>query len=116
MKSMNLPAPGLDGTYRDSCVVCFHGADTGLALTGEAEWIIAHIMTLGIPEDQAMMLVSMNTGCDIGKVPVGDTTLVFRVCRDCAARAGSGSEHPKVGLIAGGELPCYTQPQEGRAA
>ena len=35
------PAPGLDGTHRDSCVVCLQGTDTGLSFTGPAEWAIA---------------------------------------------------------------------------
>ena len=52
-----MPAPGIDGTYDGSCVACLRGTDTGLAFTGEAEWIIAGMMMLGIPEDQATIMV-----------------------------------------------------------
>ena len=105
MTTVELPTPGLDGTYRDSCVVCLQGTDTALALTGEAEWVIASLVALGIPSDQATVLVSSVTGCDPGKVPIGDFTLVFRVCAGCAATVGA-----HVGMvIPDGPLPNYTQ-------
>jgi hypothetical protein len=42
----NLPAPGLQGTYEGSCVICLQGCDTGLQFTGEAEWLVAGLMHL----------------------------------------------------------------------
>jgi hypothetical protein len=87
-------------------VVCFRGTDTGLAFTGEAEWIIAALMHLGIPDDQASALVSYASGCDPGKVPVDDVTMLFRVCNDCATKPAGGLN---VGLVSDGELPHYGQ-------
>ena len=104
------PPPGLDGTYRDSCVVCYRGTDTGLALTGEGEWIIARLGDLGMPLWEAACLISDVTGCDPGNVPVGDVTLLFRICRDCASKVEGGG--PRVDLIAKGELPHYRQPPD----
>jgi len=45
--------PGLDGSYRETCIVCLRGTDTGLAFEGEAEWLLAGLEQLGVPEDEA---------------------------------------------------------------
>lgn len=82
------PAPGLDGTYRDSCVVCFRGTDTGLAFSGEGEWAIAGLAALGVPSDHASKLVSLASGIPHGMVPTGRVTVAFRVCAKCAAKSG----------------------------
>ena len=105
--TINLPPPGLDGTYRDSCVGCFHGTDTALGFRGEAEWVIAGLMRF-MPQSHAEALVSMSTGCDPGKVPAGEITLVFRVCKDCASK-GEGEPFP-VGLLVGDDpaIPVVT--------
>lgn len=105
----NLPAPGLDGTYRGSCVVCLRGTDTGLAFVGEAEWVIAGLTVLGIPQHQAGAMVSEATGTPPGKVPVGEVTMHLRVCRRCAAASGAGFT---VGLLSdAGGVPGYRQPK-----
>jgi hypothetical protein len=75
--------------------VCLRGTDTGLALTGVAEFVVAGHVKLGVPQDQAVLMVSEATGCEPGNVPVGEFTVVVRVCRECANRAGE-----PVGLIA----------------
>ena len=86
------------------------GADTGLAFTGEAEWIITGMMMLGIPEDQATIMVGDFTGCDHGEVPDGVITIPVAVCRECASRARAGKMTTgfKVGLLVDG-LPNYAQ-------
>ena len=58
--------PGLDGTYTDSCVVCLQGCDTGLAFRGEAEWVLAGLHVLGIPDDEAEQMLTNVTGCEPG--------------------------------------------------
>lgn len=101
---MRMPAPGLDGTYRGSCVVCLRGTDTGLAFVGEGEWAIAGLMRLGIPRGEASIMVSAATGCDPGKVPIEEVMLPVRVCRQCAAASGTGVT---VGVLSSGEVPSY---------
>jgi hypothetical protein len=99
---VGFPPPGLDGTYRDSCMVCLRGSDTGLAFRGEAEFVLAGLHHLGIPDDQCEVLVSHFTGCDPGKVPVGAFTFPVRVCGPCAEAGGKLT----VGLISTG-IPLY---------
>ncbi|MER6765906.1 hypothetical protein ABT266_37595 [Amycolatopsis sp. NPDC000746] len=37
-----LPPTGIDGSYSQSCLLCLHGTDTGLAFgPAEAEWALA---------------------------------------------------------------------------
>jgi hypothetical protein len=98
-----VPPPGLDGTWRDSCVVCLRGTDTGLAFTGEAEWVLAGLEVLGIPKNQAANMLEQVTGCDPGMVPAGDYTLGVRLCVKCAAASSAGFT---VGLFPG-EVPEY---------
>lgn len=99
-----LPPPNLHGTYEDSCAVCMRGTDSGLAFKGEAEWAVAGLFMLGIPEDQAATMVSSATGCEPGEVPPGEVTVSVRVCRECAEASPTGM---KVGLIATG-IPVYS--------
>lgn len=81
--------------------MCLSGTDTGLAFVGEAEWAIAGMMRLGIPQEQASVMLSDATGCDPGKVPDGTITVPLRVCEGCAGEADL-----EVGLIATG-MPSY---------
>lgn len=101
---MSLPKPGIDGTYRETCVICLTGTDTGLALSGEAEWVAAALNVMGMPMNEAAVLLSNETGCDPGCVPLGNITLTFRVCRACATKAGL-----KVSLVSGETLLAYSQ-------
>jgi len=108
---MKTPAPGLDGTYRGACVVCLRGTDTGLAFSGEAEWAIAGLMGMGIPQDEASLMVSNSTGCDPGMVPLGEVTVCVRVCQQCANRAvDKNGKGPKVGLLTN-DIPNYRPPK-----
>ena len=106
---LKVPPPGLDGTWRDSCVVCLQGTDTGLAFVGEAEWVIAGLTVLGIPEDQGTTMISEVTGCAPGNVPLGEVTMHVRVCAKCAAASGMGLT---VGLLSDAAgVPGYRQPK-----
>lgn len=104
--TFKLPKPGISGDYRDSCVACFQGTDTGLAFVGPAEWAAAGLQVLGVPEDQADLLLLELTGCPPGMVPRGSITVGIRVCKACAASAGM-----RVARVATG-VPGITPPIE----
>ena len=102
-----LPAPGLDGTYGGSCVVCLNGCDTGLAFVGEAEWAMAGILALGVPADQAQTMVvdklALEYGiAEPGVVPGGDVTVGVSVCQPCVDKSGCGFP---LGLTGTGQVP-----------
>lgn len=101
MRMDQVPPEGLQGTHEEACIVCLNGTDTGLAFTGEAEWVIAGLARLGVPVDQASVIVSDATGDRPGIVPAASFTLAFQVCDNCAQRRGL-----KVGLVALG-VPNY---------
>jgi hypothetical protein len=92
---------GLQGDYRGSCVVCMQGTDTGLVFRGPAEFAIAGLVRMGVPQAQGAILVSKATGTAVGSVPSGDIDVPLRVCANDAARAGLS-----VGLIPS-EAPLY---------
>ncbi len=88
--SKELPPPNLQGDYRGSCVVCLRGTDTALSFTGEAEWLVAGLQGLGIPDDQALVMTEeffAEKGADPGMVLDGDHTMPVRVCAECVAEA-----------------------------
>jgi len=91
-----------------TCAVCGRRTEMGIAFQGEAEWVIAGMVQLGIPGDQAAVMVTDITRCDPGKVPVGRFTLPMRTCATCAARIPGLVPMP----LDGGQLPCVTQPPE----
>lgn len=77
-----MPAPGIDGTYRHACVVCLRGTDTGLAFRGEPGQCVAGLVRLGVPREQAALMVPVGGAAgDVITVPV-------RACRECAAGGG----------------------------
>ncbi len=94
---VKLPPPNLQGNYYGSCVVCLRGTDTGLGLTGPAEFVVAGMRVLGIPTDDAEHLLAQETGMPVGRVPDGDMTMIFRVCSACAKAARPAC--PDVGLL-----------------
>jgi hypothetical protein len=100
---VKLPEPNLGGDYRESCVVCLHGTDTGLAFEGEPEWVLAGMRVLGIPDDQARIIFAEATGAGVGMVPDHDVKITLRACAACAKATGTAMT---VGLIATG-VPCY---------
>jgi hypothetical protein len=88
-----------------SCVVCGQGTDTAVGSVGEAEWHIAFLMMLGIPDDQATKIIAPS-----GSVSDGVYKSLVRVCADCFAKSPF---HPKVKpalYVEGGELPLIAQP------
>jgi hypothetical protein len=48
------PRPGLRGNYSGSCVVCLRGTDTGFAVRGDAEAVIAALIAAGVPESEGL--------------------------------------------------------------
>lgn len=103
----SLPAPGLDGTYTGSCVVCLNGCDTGLAFVGEAEWGMAGLHYLGVPTDQAETMVMEQLAkvygiTEPGVVPDGDVTVAVSVCKSCVDKSGCGFP---LGLTSSGNVP-----------
>jgi hypothetical protein len=99
--------PGLDGTYTGSCVVCLQGCDTALAFRGEAEWVIAGLMHLGLPHEEAEDTLSHVTDCAPGMVPDGELTIPVRVCESCVQASGTGMH---VGP-AHAQIPVYQRSQ-----
>jgi hypothetical protein len=69
------PAPGLDGTYQGSCIVCMHGTDTALAIRGPAEATAGFLVVCGVPMEEAIAHVEM--------FPSDDGVWKFRVCEAC---------------------------------
>ena len=101
---MKVPPPGLQGTYEGACAVCLKPTDTGLVFDGEAEWTIAGLVNMGVPEDQAFDAAILAWGTDPGMVPAGKIKTQVRVCAKDAVRAGC-----EVGLLVGDEVPPYQQ-------
>lgn len=102
-----LPAPGLDGTYSGSCIVCLKGCDTGLAFIGPAEWGVAGLTLLGVPQEQATTIVVEQLATQYGitepgTVPDGDVTVGVSVCQSCTDK--SGTRFP-LGLASTGKVP-----------
>ena len=96
---------GIHGTDAESCVVCLRGTDTALAFVGEAEWAVAGLQHLGVPDYQAGATVSYGLGCGPGEVPDGEVTVMFRVCRECADKAG----FPVALVTAAADIPAIRQ-------
>jgi hypothetical protein len=101
--------PGLQGDYSQSCCVCLRGTDTALAFQGEVEWLIAGLMSLGIPEQEAGAMVSRHFGCPDGEVPCGCLTLPVRVCSECVSRANPSFPAPAV-VMRDAQFPVIGQP------
>jgi hypothetical protein len=86
---------------KGTCAVCLRPTDTGLAFRGEAEWVIAGLMGLRVPQEQAEAMLSGFTGCGPGMVPVGEVTVPVRVCRRCVESAAAewGGRTLPVGVL-----------------
>src|SRR4051812_26318089 len=63
-----VPPPGIDGTSRGSCFVCLRGTDTALRLRGDAEWIVAGLVALGVPGRELPQIMSSTYGTPRGRV------------------------------------------------
>ncbi len=60
--------------------------DTGLGFVGEAEWVVAGLIKLGVCEERALTLVPQMMGNPPRTMPDGEVSLAFRVCADCAGK------------------------------
>ncbi|MGS2811625.1 hypothetical protein [Nocardia sp. MW-W600-9] len=95
------------------CVVCENDCTTAIAVHGPGDWQVLVLIRLGWTYEQAMIVVSRETGCtsvlDSGfqYVTVSDTpvVLVFGLCAECGKR----NDHSVVGDIASGKIPLYTK-------
>ncbi len=117
-KKLKLPAPGLDGSYRDTCIVCFTPTDTGLGFRGEAEWCIAGIRVLGVPEDHAYPTFRegwIDSGHELGdgEVPDGVIDVPVRVCAGCVSKCPADFPAPVL-AVPGAALPTIS-PADGAA-
>jgi hypothetical protein len=109
-KSQWPPKPGLDGTYRDTCIVCMRATDTQLAFDGSAEWLMAGLMVLGIPEGEASPIALRAPGDDPEHL-----VIQVRVCPRCVARCKAPFPAPRV-LMEGSTIPCIARkPRPGVA-
>ena len=84
---MGQQPPNLDSDDAGTCLVCLRATDTALAFTGPAEWIVAGLMALGVPNDQAITMVEDFTGANEGKAIPGLMSVPMRVCESCAEKA-----------------------------
>jgi len=102
------PPTGIDGTYSGSCVSCMRGTDTAISFAGSAEWIMAGLTVLGVPEKEAIDMTVNMFGCSPGMVPVGDNlSAIVRVCRPCARKARGDFPKPVV-YCEGAEIPIVS--------
>jgi hypothetical protein len=88
------------------------GTDTGLAFVGEPEWVIAGLVVLGIPMDEAVATWRVFLEEEFEEVPdvrTRDFTYTVRVCQACVDASGAPLT---VGLIGGG-VPGYHEPPAG---
>jgi hypothetical protein len=95
------PRPGIDGTYRDTCMVCMRATDTALAFRGEGEFVVAGLICLGVPHDDAMRTVEKAPNLD-------DVTMTVRVCARCVAKASAPFPPPKL-ILEGHSIPLVAQ-------
>jgi hypothetical protein len=97
----------------ESCIVCYRGdVMTGIAFRGEAEWVLAGLKVLGVPEEDVYPTLRVFleeegwTGAP-DEVPSGQITVPVRVCADCAAKTpfsvGRLPNLPAIELQEGGE-------------
>src|SRR4051812_39623849 len=90
---------GLNGDLRGTCIVCLTPTDTGFAVIGEAEALIAALRILGLEADDANRTAwelwrEHDPTLPEGRAPVGRETYLLQICRRCAAR------RVRVGLLA----------------
>jgi hypothetical protein len=105
-----------------SCMGCLRGdTDTVVPVQGDAEWIIAvmaRVAAMSVEEASGTfgVMSQQEFGTDPGKVPVGERTVMIRICRDCAEATGIPAEVliPERDLASGGPFPGYRQPRGGR--
>lgn len=100
-------SPGIRGDFVGACVVCMRGTDTALTFRGIAEWAIAGLVTLGVPEQDAVAMVSSGPG----EVPDGELAISVRVCGSCVKRCPASFPMPRLAL-SGSPVPVIQQPEQ----
>lgn len=105
------------------CMVCFaEGTETMVAFHGNAAWLVAGLVFMGVPEDEAdntlrhiwqttrgrfgsgLKAVATKQEKGLGPLPVGSHRMYFSVCIRCA-------ESHNVQWGVDESVPCYTQPE-----
>lgn len=90
-----------------SCISCLQGTDTALGFCGDLEWVAAGLMNLGLPSNEAIVLVEQTPFPQDAK---GRNEAVFQVCASCV----SETNLPAPGLIyLGAEVPTIFQRSSG---
>ncbi|GAA1961698.1 hypothetical protein [Amycolatopsis minnesotensis] len=98
------PPPNIQGNYTGSCVACMKGTNTGLVLVGDAAFVSAGLIALGIPQHQVQFVLAAATGHPDGELSAGEMPAVVRACASCARRAKM-----EVGLWP--TVPVYVPPK-----
>ncbi len=86
-------------------MACFKGdCTTALAFEGDAEWILAGLTVIGVPDDQSY--ATLRHGLELdgwegepGMVPDGTLRMAFRCCAECAAKQAGFPVGPADGLF-----------------
>jgi hypothetical protein len=103
----------LPPTWRDregSCIVCLTETDTALGFAGEPEWLVASLVQVGVPDDQAVVIVNRR---DLAarhpeSFPEHGMGMVVQVCANCVERSGQPLPRPTV-LFPAMDVPFVTQ-------
>jgi hypothetical protein len=102
------PNFGSQGDHAGTCISCLRPTGLRAAVEGEAGWIIALLVRLGMPRDQAETTACGQAG---GPVPDGRMTTMFPICDWCAPRTGFSTALCLDGL----DVPPVRQPRGGEA-
>jgi hypothetical protein len=105
---MTAPSPGSQGNGTGTCISCLRFTGLRAGAEGEATWIVARLVRLGLSKDQAHAAVHGQAG---GLDPDGRVTLVVPVCERCAPRAGFRT----VLCIEGWDVPVVRQAEAGKS-
>jgi hypothetical protein len=108
METLRFDNPPLVAPH-DACVCCLRGdTTTGLAFEGCAEWCIAGLINLGIPDDEATHMVER--GIDDGTVDTTARDIYVYPCRVCPTCATRNTSLP-VAEVKSGTIPKIVQPE-----
>jgi hypothetical protein len=78
------------------CTICGEPTDTLLCLSGGGKWLTGVLMKLGIPPDEARIMISKFLDCDPGEVfnRQNYEDLPLLCCHKCATKAGFPAPEP----------------------
>jgi hypothetical protein len=103
------------------CVVCDQPTYTTLAFIGSAEWCVAWLEMLGLPEDRAYLAAfkswyeDLGPGLQFGDAPEGVIQMRVQVCKGCVDKARARFADPSslpepVVALPGNEIPVIVEP------